>query len=200
MKKIAPERLPTAVETAAKDFLALADHPALGFLNTEVRVEGELVDLLQSDDDVLRWLARAGWPAGKIAVKYQTNELLELARALRSSIRFSVENRKAGSSDCGVMNIFLHDAHSHLRLIPESDGTVRLKRQWNPGSLLEVLGPLSESAAELLASGDFERVKPCESADCVLWFYDRTRAHRRRWCSMATCGTRNKVAAFRQRR
>jgi predicted RNA-binding Zn ribbon-like protein len=191
--------MPKNVEPAGKEFLMLADHPALDFLNTEARINGELVDFIETDDDVLRWLTRAGWPAGKIAVKFQTEELLQLAHALRSAIRFSVENRKAGSSDCDVMNIFLNTAHSHLRLISESNGSLRLERRWNPETLMEVLGPLTESAAELLVNADLKMIKRCEDADCVLWFYDRTRAHRRRWCSMATCGTRNKVAAFRQR-
>lgn len=177
----------------------LADHPALDFLNTEARIDGQIVDFLQSDDDVLRWLARAGWRAGKITVKYERDELLNLAHALRASIRASIESRKAGNSDCDVMNIFLHDAHSHLKLISGSNGSIRLERVWNPASLLEILGPLTESAAELVVNGDLEKVKHCEGTDCVLWFYDRTRAHSRRWCSMATCGTRNKVAAFRQR-
>lgn len=191
--------MPKNIEPKGKEFLMLADHPALDFLNTEARINGELVDFLESDDDVLRWLARAGWPAGKNAVKYERGELLELARALRLSIRNSVASRKEGNSNCDVMNIFLSSAHSHLKLICESNGNLRLKRQWNPSSLMEILGPLSESAADLLVNGDMEKVKHCEGADCVLWFYDGTRAHSRRWCSMATCGTRNKVAAFRQR-
>lgn len=189
-KDIAPQR---------REFLMLADHPALDFLNTEVRIDGELVDFLQTDDDVLRWFARAGWRVGKITVKYVQNELLDLAIALRMSIRTSIEELQAGTSNCSVMNIFLHNAHSHLSLIAESDGSLRLERRWNPSTLMEVLGPLTESAAELLVSGDLGKVKRCEGADCVLWFYDHTRAGRRKWCSMATCGTRNKVAAYRHR-
>lgn len=199
MKKIAPDQTPKEALPIAREFLTLADHPVLNFLNTEVRINGELVDLLQTNDDVLRWLAHAGWRVGKITVKHESEELLELARALRAVIRGSIEKRKAGNPHSEVMNNFLHNAHSHLTLISGSDGTVRLERRWNPTSLMEVLGPLSESAAELLANGDLNMVKRCESADCVLWFYDRTRSHRRRWCSMATCGTRNKVAAFRHR-
>jgi predicted RNA-binding Zn ribbon-like protein len=187
------------VEPAAQKFLALGDHPALDFLNTEVRINGELIDFLQTDDDVLRWLAHAGWPVDKIAEKYQQEEFLELARGLREAIRGSVENRKAGEPIGDIMNLFLYDAHSHLRLIPDNKGGVRLERQWNSKTLKEVLGPLAESAAQLLVDGDFHMIKHCENAECVLWFYDRTRAHRRRWCSMATCGTRHKVAAFRQR-
>ena len=33
-----------------------------------------------------------------------------------------------------------------------------------------------------------------------LMFYDRTKSHKRRWCSMALCGNRHKVAEFRKRR
>jgi predicted RNA-binding Zn ribbon-like protein len=46
---------------------------------------------------------------------------------------------------------------------------------------------------------DFNLVRKCEDSDCVLWFVDKTKAHRRRWCSMPLCGNRNKVASFRQR-
>ena len=63
-----------------------------------------------------------------------------------------------------------------------------------------VLAPLAEAAADLLANADFDLVRHCEGVDCVLWFYDRTKAHRRRWCSMQVCGNRNKVAGFRARR
>jgi|SRR5665213_1705423 len=199
MKLIGADRRPKAANLAGQKFLTLGDHPALDFLNTEVRINGELVDLLQADDDVLRWLAHAGWPVGKIAEKYQKDELLELARGLRVTIRGAVENHKAGEPIGDIMNLYLYDAHSHLRLIPDKKGGLRLVRKWNQNTLKEVLGPLTESAAELLVDNDLSMIKHCENTECVLWFYDRTRAHRRRWCSMATCGTRNKVAAFRHR-
>lgn len=186
--------------SAGQNFLILGDHPVLDFLNTEVRIDGELVDLLQTDEDVPRWLARAGWPVvGKIAEKYQREEFLELARSLRGAIRSAVENRRAGEPVSGMMNLFLYDAHSHLQLIPDDKGELHLERQRNSTTLKEVLGPLTESAAELLVNGDLSMIKHCENPECVLWFYDRTRSHRRRWCSMATCGTRNKVAAYRRR-
>ncbi|HEX8403835.1 MAG TPA: CGNR zinc finger domain-containing protein, partial [Duganella sp.] len=39
----------------------------------------------------------------------------------------------------------------------------------------------------------------CEHPECILWFYDRTKSHKRRWCSMALCGNRYKAAQFRKR-
>ena len=60
----------------------VGDHPVLDFLNTIIRVDGELVDLLESDADVRRWLARAGWPVdASAAAKLKPTDLLETARA-----------------------------------------------------------------------------------------------------------------------
>src|SRR5690349_17566087 len=46
--------------------------------------------------------------------------------------------------------------------------------------------------AELLQTHG-ERVRACANADCVLWFLDTSRPGTRRWCSMATCGNRDKA-------
>jgi predicted RNA-binding Zn ribbon-like protein len=62
-----------------------------------------------------------------------------------------------------------------------------------------MLGQVAEAVAQLLVEGDATLVKQCEHLDCILWFYDRTKAHKRRWCSMATCGNRYKAAQFRKR-
>jgi predicted RNA-binding Zn ribbon-like protein len=61
------------------------------------------------------------------------------------------------------------------------------------------LGPVAESLVGLVTNDKFELVRQCEAHDCVLLFHDLSKSHRRRWCSMATCGNRMKVAAFRSR-
>jgi predicted RNA-binding Zn ribbon-like protein len=62
-----------------------------------------------------------------------------------------------------------------------------------------LLVPIAEAAADLLCAGNFEYLRKCENPACVLLFYDTTKNHRRRWCSMAACGNRAKVAQFYQR-
>lgn len=63
----------------------------------------------------------------------------------------------------------------------------------------QLLGPIAESACDLLCHRDWSRLKRCANPACGLYFYDTTRNHRRRWCSMKTCGNRMKVAAFHRR-
>lgn len=70
-------------------------------------------------------------------------------------------------------------------------------RDTSPASLL---WPMANAVVHLVTSDKFEFVRQCEAHDCVLLFHDLSKSHRRRWCDMATCGNRMKVAAFRSRR
>lgn len=181
--------------------LMLADHAGLDLLNTTPQVDGELVDMLQSDADVVRWLEQAGFAANAIPEGVKAGSLLQAARQLREAIRPLVERRKAGKQgDVAELNAFLAAGSSYPQLVWGRSGAVRLERVQARGTVEQMLAPMAEAAAELLANGDFELVRKCEDAACVLWFYDRTKSHHRRWCSMATCGNRNKVAAYRRRR
>jgi predicted RNA-binding Zn ribbon-like protein len=178
----------------------IADHPALDLLNTVFLLDGVIVDSLQTDQDVLQWLAAAGWRIEQDLARAKPGALLRSARSLREAIRKIIETRKAGKrADPAPLNAFLVQSQSHLKLSSAQKGTFRLERHWQQRTPEEVLAPIAEAAAELLATGDFNLVRRCEDSECVLWFYDRTRSHHRRWCSMATCGNRNKVAAFRHR-
>jgi predicted RNA-binding Zn ribbon-like protein len=85
-----------------------------------------------------------------------------------------------------------HDAEDARRLL------LRRVRRWeSPGELLE---PIAEAAADLICHQDFRLIRSCQGSACTLVFLDRTKAHTRRWCSMAVCGNRAKAAAHRVRR
>ena len=62
-----------------------------------------------------------------------------------------------------------------------------------------LLAPIAVAIARLVTQEDPSLVKACAGADCTLWFLDRTKAHRRMFCSATACGNRAKVAAFRRR-
>jgi predicted RNA-binding Zn ribbon-like protein len=61
------------------------------------------------------------------------------------------------------------------------------------------LAAIARSAAELIVEGPNAPVRLCANPACRLFFYDDSRTHRRRWCSMAVCGNRHKVASFLRR-
>jgi predicted RNA-binding Zn ribbon-like protein len=183
-------------ETRNQQPAMLSGHPVLEFLNTTPMVEGKLQDLLQTHAGVLNTLTRLGWPT-----QFEGTGLLAAARNLREELRRLIERRKAGKPlDFARLNEFLGEAKSHLELSQDKRGSLALHRTWEHRTPQQALAPVAEAAAYLLAEGDFKLIRRCESETCVLWFYDRTRSHHRRWCSMASCGNRHKVAAFRNRR
>lgn len=57
------------------------------------------------------------------------------------------------------------------------------------------LAPIGRSIADLAVLGRGISIRKCANPRCRLYFRDRSRAGRRRWCSMAVCGNRMKVAA-----
>lgn len=180
----------------------LADHPALDLLNTEAGSGTLYVDYWTCAGDVLHWLERCGIDAGMAADAGSKASLLGDARALRAAARELVERRKKGErGNPEPLNSYL----AALQSIPVlewdelADSAPRLLRRLPTPSPAQALGLLAESVASLLAEGDFDLVRQCEHPDCVLWFYDRTKSHRRRWCSMALCGNRHKAAEFRKR-
>ncbi|MCF5722580.1 CGNR zinc finger domain-containing protein [Pseudomonas syringae] len=187
--------------TAPLEPYVLADDPVLDMLNTRANVDGEPIEFWQSDTDVERWLVRLGWvPEGETPV-FEAGSLLVAAKALREVIRAVLEQRKAGAQgDPSALNGFLRKAVSHPQLTWAATGDLRLERQRKVQTPEQFLAPLAEAAAALLVDGDFNLIRTCEHPECVLWFYDRTKAHKRRWCSMALCGNRHKVAEFRKRK
>lgn len=183
---------------AAPEPFVLADHPVLDMLNTRATVEGEPFEFWQSDADVEAWLARTGW--GLPEVRFAKGDLLKAALSLREAVRELVEQRKVGGrGNPAVLNRFLVTP-SHMQLDWPAAEEPRVRKVRAIDSAERYLAPLAEAAAELLVAGDFNLVRVCEHPDCVLWFYDRTKSHRRRWCSMALCGNRHKVAEFRKRK
>jgi predicted RNA-binding Zn ribbon-like protein len=188
----------TAIHPGNPVILRIGDHPALDFLNTTVMENGVLTDRLQSDSDVLHWLSAMGFDSPR-SIAFMPGTLLKTARTVREALRSAVERTKAGEPlNLRYWNALLAKSPSRLA-VTLHDGHTGVERRWSSDTPEQVLGPLLESGMDLLISGDFNLIRHCEDHSCVLWFYDRTKSHRRRWCSMSACGNRNKVAAFRER-
>lgn len=187
-----------------QDPLFVGDNLALDFINTRYGAEGSRRDCLQDDASVVAWLKLAnvlpqefgGAPEGlhQLAVT-----LRDAASALLGAAK-SDGDASVGAG-IGVVNQVLEIGRKASEL--EWDGTSRTFRVVSPSrsvSAESLLEPVAQALVELLAQGELEFVRQCEAHDCTLLFQDLTKSHRRRWCSMAVCGNRMKVAAFRARR
>jgi predicted RNA-binding Zn ribbon-like protein len=61
------------------------------------------------------------------------------------------------------------------------------------------LGRILAEVSDGMADGTWSRIKACRAGDCRWAFLDTAKNHSRAWCSMQTCGNREKVRAYRER-
>ena len=180
-------------------FFFLGERLAVDLLNTVV---GQ--DLLQGPRDVAAWAEAAGaLPPGALRGSPAAQEESERLRGFRETLRRGLVAWAAGGTPPPSLIALLN---RHLARDPEvsqvtaSRGKV-VTRQRSAGTPLDRLyGAVARSAAALLAGDDPRRLRKCANPACRLMFYDVSKAGRRRWCSMRTCGGQAKARAFYRRR
>jgi predicted RNA-binding Zn ribbon-like protein len=129
--------------------------------------------------------------------------LLERASALRGAIRqifeALVRQEVPKPEHVEPVNEALRVTEGHDELVfGMGGGTGGWKIEFiaRESGLEWLLAAIARSAAEITGEGTEARVRLCANPECGLFFYDDSRTQRRRWCSMAVCGNRNKVASF----
>lgn len=170
-------------------------HPVLEFVATLAGRQRNTRDKLQAPVDLGRWLAQAGLAPLAVCDK----DTLAQARTLREVIYRLLETarsqRRTDPADVELLNRWARRPAP----APQLDGDLRLS--WcSPDPARAALAALAASAAELLSGPGLARVRNCANPPCSLLFIDHSRPGRRRWCSMDTCGNRDKTARYRQRR
>jgi predicted RNA-binding Zn ribbon-like protein len=124
--------------------------------------------------------------------------ILRLRECLRAIFGAIVNEKSFPASWVEPVNEILRITEGHDELVSRS-GAWSLQYVAREGGLEWLLAAIARSAAELLVEGPHSPVRRCANPACRLFFYDDSRTHRRRWCSMAVCGNRHKVAAFLRR-
>jgi predicted RNA-binding Zn ribbon-like protein len=191
----------------------VADHLALDFLNSIASPKDVPVEWLRDGRDLVDWLEQANVLAADVAARFQTSKdqraldgVAARAREFRNWLRGFVTRHMgkplttSAAKALGPLNELLAVDTSYPVVEAAGGGqALRLRRVRRWDSADELLYPVAEAAADLICSVDFRLIRACEGPVCSLVFLDRTKAHGRRWCSMAVCGNRAKAAAHRAR-
>jgi predicted RNA-binding Zn ribbon-like protein len=196
---------------AAGKFPLVGNHRCIDFVNTEIVERGRRIELLRDFGDLVSWLAQAqvldaGLATALLRRWGRTStaaDALSGALAFRRVLRDMIDglSRGARPSDAALarINTILRRHAVEVGVVRGRSGFER-RQMFRPTEPLDLLVPVAESASDLLCHGDPGLVLKCENPRCILYFYDTTRNHARRWCSMTVCGNRMKVAAHYRRR
>jgi predicted RNA-binding Zn ribbon-like protein len=182
--------------------------PCLDFANTQAATADHLTtyaDLVafaaQSDlltAETAAWLHTAAQRAPTAA-----EATLAGAKTLRAALRrifmAMADRTRPTDADLDVLNANLAASMRHARIRADETGAA-YAWGWAGTDLEAPLWPIVRSAAELLTS-DQERplVRECGASDCFWLFMDSTRNRSRQWCSMTSCGNREKARRHYQR-
>ena len=152
-------------------------------------------ELLADPADLARWFVAAGLAAEPARV---TEEQLATARELREALFRLALARATGSplpeGDRAQVNRWA--AGPAPAPLLEAEGFL-----WaDEGGAPALLALLAREAVLLLGGSLATRIRQCSGEGCALLFVDTSRSGRRRWCSMAACGNKTKVASFRERK
>lgn len=196
-------------DTAAPP-LFVAGHPAIDFLNSAYAPGGVPVETIGDGRALLDWMTGVGLldqdEAAKLARRFTRKALdaaAQEARAVREWARTWLSAwRENPARDHGeeiaVLNKLLA-RESRGRELVSSKRRLELIEVPHFTDARELIAPIALEIARLVTQEDPSLVKACTGAECTLWFLDRTKAHRRMFCSATACGNRAKVAAFRRR-
>jgi predicted RNA-binding Zn ribbon-like protein len=137
------------------------------------------VDLFDRPGALPAWLAEHELPG-------RTRGVLGPLREARAALRAVVEDPRDGAALDAVL------------------ARGRVRRRWVDGAAYEEVEVAPEWAAAWTVAAAWlelphDRVRRCAGSTCVLVFLDASRNGGRRWCSMATCGSRAKAADYYRR-
>jgi predicted RNA-binding Zn ribbon-like protein len=125
---------------------------------------------------------------------------VRLRDALRKAFGALVRNEPVARDCAEPINEVLRITEGHDELVQPANARWKLEFIAREGGLDWLLAAVARSAAEILVEGAEARIRRCANPGCELFFCDKSRTHKRRWCSMAICGNRQKVASFARRR
>lgn len=177
----------------------------LDFANTVNRVQGRCRDeRFQTFGDVLRWSRRLGL-IGQAGTDHLAAECVarprKAVRALQNVVEFRERLwRVFSGADIKEAERLLQTrpclSLPRLRVVENGQIVVDPDGDFAAWLLAAIYG----SALELLTSIGVERVKTCPGHRCGWLFLHDSRTKGRKWCSMKSCGNRQKALEHYKRR
>jgi predicted RNA-binding Zn ribbon-like protein len=180
----------------------------LDFINTINSRRKPEHDYLSHYADLVGWANKVGIlssaQGNQLQKRAKTNvqraeTAIQTARTYRELLYRLFSNVVKGSEpDKKDMEVFVKaygDAIRHGQFIREENSYTTA---WKVDEALDgMLWPIVHSAGELLLSDELSQVKECPG--CGWLFLDTSKNQSRRWCSMNTCGARDKMRRYHKR-
>lgn len=154
------------------------------------------VDGISSPRGLRAWLVqRSLAPADVRPTDADVARVQEFREALRALLAAN-NGATLGAGDLRDLN---RAGRGGLRVRFDTGGGAALEPQ-SEEAISTAIGAIVAAVFVALTDGTLARLKACRADDCRWAFYDLSKNRSAQWCSMAACGSREKVRAYRARR
>jgi predicted RNA-binding Zn ribbon-like protein len=192
--------------------VGIGGSPALDFANTlDWRLRERPVELLRGFPDLLRW----GWSVGALeraeagrlcawgeshprAAARALTEAIEVREAIAAVFRATLRGGRPSPGPLARLEAACRAAWLARTLRARNGAAAWAWRKGAPEPNRPAWAAALD-AARLLTSAERRFVRQCGDAECGWFFLDTSRNRNRRWCSMESCGNRNKARNFYRR-
>ncbi|HEX6459512.1 MAG TPA: CGNR zinc finger domain-containing protein [Thermoleophilaceae bacterium] len=176
-------------------FIAISGHRALDLLATLRDRHRDPIECLRDPADLDRWLKAVGLPLGASARASDVQDARRLREAINDLTRAVLAQRSPPAGAVRELNEWARRS----ALAPQTDSALTL--EWAADEPVHgALALVAREAVELLTGPERALIRECAAApECSRVYLDRSRSGRRRWCHMDWCGSRAKMASYRQR-
>jgi predicted RNA-binding Zn ribbon-like protein len=171
----------------------------IDLLNSTLSPDGGAtkLDFLAEPTAFARWIANAEF-AEPLDLAAEAVKASKLREALRPAFDRLASGLPLLPETLDIVNAALSAAPFVRVLAPRGMGYDLEEAPRGPSN--SVVATIALDFARFVTQFDPERLKHCDNPACTMVFHDRGKNNRRRWCSSAVCGNRDKVANYRARK
>lgn len=204
-----PTPHPTAHHFQPRDLVA--GHPALDLVNTVTARDTEPCDWLADDAALWQWALLAGCIDAREQARLAraaadqpaaARAALQHCRQLREALHEALlALHRARPVPAAALQALERTRQASLRrcpLVATREG-IHARPGFDGSGLDLVTDRLVHAALPLLEAPPLARLRVCDGSGCGWLFIDASKAGRRRWCDMATCGAAHKAQRHRRR-
>jgi len=184
-------------------------HPALDLVNTlDERPSDSPIEKLVTYRDLVRFARRAGLITTSMSARLLRLDgrsgagvVVERARELRERfhdvLAAAHSRRPPRRRDLDAISAAVQAAHA-ARVLVASPARGLARHVWSPASAPDIpLHACSLAIERLVLEAEPGRVRKCGASDCDVYYLDTSKSRLRQWCSMTSCGNREKQRRWR---
>jgi predicted RNA-binding Zn ribbon-like protein len=149
-------------------------------------------DAFESPESASAWCRAHGLPP--VSNPRERSRLVEFREALRELL-FANNGEAEKAASWEALRPFARAAQFGVALDPVRGPVLEPGGAGADRTIATMLGIVHEA----VANGTWGRLRACRRDDCKFAYYDRSKNGSRAWCSMATCGNREKAQRRRAR-